>query len=164
MTTGYRRYSQAYQKTAVSTMDQRKLIVMLYDGAIKFLSQAGLKLKEKDNYAAHTSLVRGKSIIAELLASLNMESGGDIAVNLQRIYAYIFNQLIEANVNKDPEIVEHVVGLLKELRSAWKEIPSQPGGNQKPAAPAAVAVPATQNQRNIEPGTPPGKKRVHIKG
>ncbi|MCZ6552824.1 MAG: flagellar export chaperone FliS, partial [SAR324 cluster bacterium] len=93
MIKGYTRYSQAYKQTAVTTADQGRLIVMLYDGAIKFLNVAIEKLETGDAYGANSNLIKGKSIVAELLASLNMEQGGDIALNLQRLYTYIFNEL-----------------------------------------------------------------------
>lgn len=119
---GYSRYSQAYKKAAVSTVDQKKLIIMLYDGAIRFLTVATGKIEKGDIYEAHKNLIRGKSIIAELLASLNMEGGGEIARNLQRLYTYMFNELIEANLNSDIQRVNMVVDLLKELRAGWDGI------------------------------------------
>jgi flagellar protein FliS len=150
MTQGYRQYSKVYQKAAVNTVDQRKLIVLLYDGAIKFLSIAVNKLAEGDAYEAHTNLVRGKSIVAELLASLDMERGGEIAGNLQRLYAYMFNELIEANLNKDAERVTHVIELLKELRDAWKDL-------QAPKQPAQASV------RGGAPGTV-AQKKINLRG
>jgi len=132
----YGRYSQAYKKAAVSTVDQRKLIVMLYDGAIKFLTIAVDKLGKGDTYEAHRNLIRGKSIIAELLASLNIEGGGEIARNLQRLYTYMFNELIEANLNGDAERVGLVIGLLKELRAGWAGMQSQEQ-DEVPAEPAS---------------------------
>ena len=123
-TTTYRRYTQAYQKAAVNTVDQKKLIVMLYDGAIKFLSLGVKNLEANEFYEAHTNIIRGKSIIAELLASLNYERGGEIATNLQRLYAYMFNELIDANLNRDPIRLNHVLELLKELRAAWRGMQS----------------------------------------
>ncbi|HKI99387.1 MAG TPA: flagellar export chaperone FliS [bacterium] len=123
---GYGRYSQAYKKAAVSTLDQRKLIVMLYDGAIKFLTLATDKMNRGDTYEAHRNLLRGKSIIAELLASLNVDAGGEIARNLQRLYTYMFNELIEANLNNDVERVGMVIGLLKELKVGWQGMKGDP--------------------------------------
>ena len=128
---GYGRYSQAYKKAAVSTVDQRKLIVMLYDGAIKFLTVAVDKMDKTDRYEAHKNLIRGKSIIAELLASLNMEQGGEIASNLQRLYTYMFNELIEANLENDSGRVVKVVVLLKELRTGWQGIQETPERQQQ---------------------------------
>lgn len=130
---GYGRYSQAYKKAAVSTVDQRKLIIMLYDGAIKFLTFAVDKMEKADRYEAHKNLIRGKSIIAELLASLNMEQGGEIASNLQRLYTYMFNELIEANLENDTTRITKVVGLLKELRAGWQGI--QESGKPEPKPP-----------------------------
>ncbi|MDH5750899.1 MAG: flagellar export chaperone FliS [Deltaproteobacteria bacterium] len=119
---GYGRYQQAYKKAAVSTMDQRKLIIMLYDGAIRFLNNAITRMEEGDAYKAHRNLVKGKSIIAELLASLNLENGGEIATNLQRLYTYMFNELIDANLEKDTSRIGKVVELLKDLREGWNSL------------------------------------------
>lgn len=151
MTQGYRKYSQAYQKAAVNTLDQRKLIVMLYDGAIKFLLAAASKLRAGDYYESHTNMVKGKSVIAELLSTLNMEGGGDIAANLQRLYAYMFNELIDANLGKDAARVDRVVELLRELREAWKELPPTKGPGQRSASPSV-------------PGGPDRTKTVNVRG
>jgi len=139
----YSRYSQAYKKAAVSTVDQRKLIVMLYDGAIKFLTIAVDKMTKGDAYESHRNLIRGKSIIAELLASLNMEAGGEIARNLQRLYTYMFNELIEANLKNDTERVGMVINLLKDLRLGWQGI-KQEASEDEDKQPAATAR-ATKN-------------------
>jgi flagellar secretion chaperone FliS len=164
MLKGYGAYSQAYQKAAVNTVDQRKLILMLYDGAIKFLTHAVEKMEKQEHYEAHTNLIRGKSIIAELLSSLNLEHGGDIARNLQRLYAYMFNELIDANLNKEPERVQRVVHLLKELRTAWQNLkpgtaPNVPQAGTAPAqAPGTAAQPTTQIPGMVQ------VKRIQVKG
>ena len=126
----YSRFSQAYKKAAVSTMDQRKLIVMLYDGAIRFLSNAITRMEEKNTYEAHRNMVKAKSIIAELMGSLNLERGGDIASNLQRLYIFMFNELIEANLKRDTQRINQVIELLKQLREGWEAIKGQ--GEQGP--------------------------------
>lgn len=154
MTQGYRKYSQAYQKAAVNTMDQRKLIVMLYDGAIRFLTAGANKLRDGDYYESHINMVKGKSVIAELLSTLNLEQGGDIAANLQRLYAYMFNELIDANLGKDAARVERVVELLRELREAWKELPPVRGAGQPSQAPSTPA----------EPGGPGRNKTINLRG
>ena len=74
MAQGYRQYAKVYQKSAVNTVDQKKLIVLLYDGAIKYLSFGVNRLNEGDAYEAHVNIIKGKSIVAELLASLDMEA------------------------------------------------------------------------------------------
>ena len=161
MLKGYGAYSQAYQKAAVNTVDQRKLILMLYDGAIKFLSHAVEKMEKGEAYEAHSHLIKGKSIIAELLASLNLDNGGDIARNLQRLYAYMFNELIDANLNKEADRVQRVVHLLKELRMAWQNLkpgtaPTVPGvAAAQPAGPAVG--------ESVVPGMVQ-VKRIQVKG
>ncbi|MBI4082971.1 MAG: flagellar export chaperone FliS [Candidatus Lambdaproteobacteria bacterium] len=154
MAQGYGQYSKAYQKVAVNTVDQRKLIVMMYDGAIKFLSIAKDRIGKGEFYEAHTNLVRGKSIIAELMGSLNLEKGGEIARNLQRIYTYAFNELIEANLRKDAARIEQVVALLKDLREGWKGIQPQP-----PAAPPPGDAP-----HDAPGGGSPRAKRISVQG
>lgn len=144
---GYSRYSQAYKKAAVSTVDQRKLIIMMYDGAIKFLKIAVAKIEKEETYEAHRNLIRGKSIIAELLGSLNLEQGGEIARNLQRLYTYMFNELIEANLNNDINKIHSVLDLLKELRLGWQGMKD---------APAEGAVPRD------DPTTPQGRKSINM--
>jgi flagellar protein FliS len=174
MLKGYGGYTQAYQKVAVNTVDQRKLIVMLYDGAIKFLGQATENLNAGQHFEAHSNMIRGKSIIAELLASLNMEHGGDIAKNLQRLYAFMFNELIEANLHKDGERVNGVIHLLKELRVAWKNVKPEPGaaiGATASAASPTVGTPSAAPSRSAgaqsnssPPGAAPVTKRIQVKG
>jgi len=118
----YTRFSQAYKKASVSTLDQRKLIIMLYDGAIRFLGNALTRLEEDNTYEAHRNMVKAKSIIAELMGSLNLEQGGEIAMNLQRLYIFMFNELIDANLKKDTGRINQVIDLLKELRLGWQSI------------------------------------------
>ena len=113
---------KAYSKTDVNTSDQLTLIIMLYDGAIKNANFAVVYIKEHDVEKAHNAMVKAKNIISELMASLNMEMGGDVAKNLKSLYGFMFSQLIEANMNKDTKPVITVLTLLKELRVAWVHI------------------------------------------
>lgn len=155
MAQGYGQYTKAYQKAAVSTLDQKKMIVMLYDGAIKFLSIAVNKMNAGEAYEAHTNLIRGKSIVAELLASLDMDKGGDIAMNLQRLYAYMFNTLIDANMDRDVTRILEVVELLKQLREAWKVVES----------PKQSANPAQPNQgAAAQPAAPGRLSKINVRG
>ena len=118
----YGNYQNAYKKASVNTLDQNKLIIMLYDGAIKNATFAVDYMNSGDIEKVHNSLVKTKNIVTELMATLNMDNGGEIAKNLQSLYSYMFSQLIEANMEKKTEPVIVVIDLLKELRSAWFEI------------------------------------------
>jgi len=118
----YGNYQNAYKKAAVNTLDQNKLIIMLYDGAIKNASFAVEHIKSGEIEKVHNCLIKTKNIVTELMATLNMEQGGDIAKNLQSLYSYMFSQLIEANMEKKFKPVLVVIDLLKELRAAWVQI------------------------------------------
>ena len=115
-------YQNAYKKASVNTLDQNKLIIMLYDGAIKNSSFAVEHMKSGEIEKVHNCLIKAKNIVTELMATLNMEQGGDVAKNLQSLYSYMFSQLIEANIEKKIQPILVVIDLLKELRVAWVEI------------------------------------------
>ncbi|MBI3992166.1 MAG: flagellar export chaperone FliS [Candidatus Lambdaproteobacteria bacterium] len=110
---------KAYQHIEVQTADQRQLILMLYDGAIRFLKKAVIKIDARDYESAHNYLVRSRDVISELLATLKPEKGGEIGENLKRIYVYLFNRLVEANLLKDPKIIAEVIRILGTLREGW---------------------------------------------
>ncbi|HNX24011.1 MAG TPA: flagellar export chaperone FliS [Spirochaetota bacterium] len=114
-------YNQ-YKQTQITTANQGKLIVMLYDGAIKFLNIALDNMSPKTYDVVNNNIIKAQDIITELLLSLNMDEGGEISQNLFNLYMYFKRQLLEANIKKDAEIINHVLKLLKELREAWDQI------------------------------------------
>ena len=114
-------YNQ-YKTTQITTANQGKLIVMLYDGAIKFLTIALDNMEPKKYDIVNNNIIKAQDIITELLLSLNMDEGGEISRNLFSLYMYFKKQLLEANIKKDPAIINHVLKLLKEMREAWDQI------------------------------------------
>ena len=113
---------EQYKETEITTANQGKLIVMLYDGAIKFLSIAVEKMNPKTYDVVNNNIIKAQDIITELLLSLNMEEGGEISSNLFNLYMYFKRRLLEANISKDPEIVKEIINHLKKLREAWDKI------------------------------------------
>jgi len=112
----------AYQQTAIGTQSKGRLIVMLYDGAIKFMKLAVREL-EAGNYTAKGQYInRAQDIINELNAVLDTESGGEIALNLRRLYVFMNRRLSEANTKRDPQMIAEVIGLMGELNQSWKAI------------------------------------------
>ena len=148
-------YQNAYKKASVNTLDQNKLIIMLYDGAIKNSSFAVEHMKSGEIEKVHNCLIKAKNIVTELMATLNMEQGGDIAKNLQSLYSYMFSQLIEANMEKKIEPIIVVIDLLKELRAAWVQI-NKKNKTQTTEQQVPQAMPQ-QNQENAE-------KRIRVTG
>ncbi len=112
----YQQYKQAQYETA----SPEKLLLMLYDGAIKFGGQAKEGMNDNDYELANEKIKRVQSIINELMVTLDMDQGGEIADNLYNLYEYMNRRLIQANIRKDPEIVEEVLDLLREMKEAWE--------------------------------------------
>lgn len=113
-----------YQETAVSTQSRGRLIVMLYDGAIRFLRQA-IQDIENCNYAAKGKHIsKAQDILFELNTVLDMEQGGQIAGNLRSLYNFMHKHLTEANFRKDPQRIREVIGILEELNQSWRAITS----------------------------------------
>jgi flagellar protein FliS len=116
---------QAYRQTQAQTAAPGELVVMLYRGAVRFVSSAIQAMDTHDIQAAHTSLVRAQAIISELSETLDLTRGGEIATNLQAIYEYMNRRLLEANLKKDAAMAREVEGLLRELLPAWEQAARQ---------------------------------------
>jgi flagellar protein FliS len=112
----------AYQETAITTQSRGRLIVMLYDGAIKFLRQAVLDLQRNDFAAKGEHIARAQDILYELNTVLDIEKGGQIAQNLRSLYNFMQRHLSEANIRKDPQMLKEVIGMLEELNQSWRAI------------------------------------------
>ena len=152
----YSNYQNAYKKASVNTLDQNKLIIILYDGAIKNANFAVEYMKSGEIEKVHDSLIKTKNIVTELLATLNMEHGGEIAKNLKSLYSYMFSLLIEANMEKKSEPVLNVIDLLKELRGAWVQIREKKKPEEKKGNASDQGM-MQNNQANPE-------KRIKITG
>ena len=118
--------AHAYLQTQVTTTSQGDVVVLLYDGAVKFLNQAKERLVSNDMAGKGLSISKALDIITELDGSLNLEKGGDIARNLHGLYVFCQNHLVKANINKSAEMIDEVIHVLSGLRSAYSEILSQP--------------------------------------
>ena len=112
----------AYKENSVTTQSRGRLIVMLYDGAIKFLRQAIDAIGQDDGGEKGKFIVKAMAIVDELDGCLNMEAGGDIAKNLRSLYAFIRNHLLQANLDRDADALRDVIKILEELNEGWKAI------------------------------------------
>jgi flagellar secretion chaperone FliS len=112
---------QAYREASVMTASPEQLVVMLYDGAVRFLRQAEGAMLDGTWMAASEKLSRAEAIIDELLATLDMDAG-EIAERLQAIYVFCKTRLIEARLERDPGRVDQIGRLLAGLRDAWSQI------------------------------------------
>ena len=116
--TAHKKYKQVQVKTA----NNEKLLIMLYQGCVKFLRLAKKSIDENDIEGTNNYIIRAQDIIRELRNTLNMEKGGEIATNLSQLYDFMLRQLVEANINKDSEKIEVVEDMMVELLDSWKQI------------------------------------------
>ena len=112
-------YAQ-YQNSKILTASPAELTLMLYDGAIKFCNIAIAAMEEKDIQKAHTNIIKVQRIINEFRATLDRKY--EVAKDFDNIYTYLLQRLFEANIKKDPEIMQEVVGHLRTLRETWLEV------------------------------------------
>jgi flagellar protein FliS len=115
-----------YRKTQVNTVDRGRLIILLYEGAISFLSKAEICLGKEDIAGASALVNRAQDIIDELNAALNMELGGEIAQNLRRLYMFMSDQLLQAKIKADANPIKEVERMLSSLNEAWREAVTKP--------------------------------------
>jgi flagellar secretion chaperone FliS len=118
------RAAQAYSRTQVQSQSPVELVVMLYDGAIRFLNMAAEGTRQKDWKVKRQGMSNAVAIIAELQNTLNMREGGEVAESLDRLYTYIMGRLLDANINRDPVPIDEAIRLLRPLREAWANIAS----------------------------------------
>jgi flagellar protein FliS len=112
---------QSYQQSAILTAPPERLVVMLYDGAGRFLQQAAVAMRAGDNERSNRSLQRAEAILDELLATLNLDAG-ELAEHLRDIYLFCRRTLNDARIGTEPAKIDAVAGLLAELRESWAQI------------------------------------------
>ena len=110
-----------YTRVDVETASQGKLIVMLFNGAIKRAEEAKRQLDRGSKQGVHNNLIRAQDILAELRGALNMQAGS-IAENLDRVYEYFQHLLITANVRKDAQPIDECIRLMTDMRDVWQEL------------------------------------------
>lgn len=117
-------YRSVAAHSGVATADPHQLVVMLMDGALERLAAARGAI-ENGSVVEKASLIHKTiSIIDELHASLNLQAGGDLAANLASLYEYCGRQLLRANAESRVDLLDEVHRLLREIRSAWIQIPA----------------------------------------
>lgn len=117
-----RHANQAYGGAQVSTAPQKKLILMLYEGAISNLKIAEQALVSGNLETAHQKNLKTQLILEELMVTLNFDTGGKIAKDLYNLYEYFHWALIQANIRKDPAQTADVRQYLEELKMTWQQI------------------------------------------
>ncbi len=118
----YANADNAYKNNQIMGAPQKKLIIMLYDGAIRNLKLAKIAMNEKNIEKANNTLIKAQNSILELMSTLNFEAGGEIAKNLHALYQYMYEKTIAANIEKNPDHADEVIKFLEELKEVWEQI------------------------------------------
>ena len=118
----YRDGVSAYQQTNVVTADPKRLVIMCYEGAISNLKIAKARYLSGEYESKAKAMQKAQDIISELIQALDFEKGGEIARGLVALYNYVERRLLDAEVKRDIEAIDEVVGILYELKGAWEEI------------------------------------------
>lgn len=112
-------YAQ-YNNSKVLTASPAELTLMLYEGSIKFCNIAITAIEQKDIPKAHTNIVKTQKIVEHFRLTLDMKY--PVAQDFERVYLYLEQRLIEANIKKDAEILKEVLEHLRSMRDTWKEV------------------------------------------
>ena len=124
--------SNTYQEIAVQTSSPTKLVVMLYEGAIRFLGQSVTAIESKDIDTKRQSIDRAMAVIQHLQSTLDRDRGGDVAAELDRLYIYITSKVLEGSTKLQTEPIEEAIILLNVLLSGWEEIVKKEQENAVP--------------------------------
>jgi flagellar protein FliS len=140
--------SKEYLKTQIQTASREQLVLLLYDGAIRFSDQAKDRLAARDYDGAHGLLIRAQNIVLELLYALDRKTGGEVAEKLAGLYTYCYSRLVEANVHHLTSKVDESNTVLRELREAWAKAiqilrQNLPAGRAGPPTPAPAGEVST---------------------
>ncbi|MEE2753914.1 MAG: flagellar export chaperone FliS [Candidatus Latescibacterota bacterium] len=131
-----------YRQVQISTASPGKLILLLYQGAIKALKKANELIDRKEFGEKGDQLIKAQDIIMELNLALDMKAG-EISVSLQQIYMYAYRKLVVANLEVDKDGIQEVIGLLENLYEAWEVAVQSTEGTLPGAAPAMPKLSVT---------------------
>lgn len=112
-----------YKGNSIMTATPAELTLMLYEGAIKFCNIALMAVEKNNIEKANINIIKAEKIINELRASLDFTY--PVANQFEMVYEYIYRRLIEANIKKDPDIIEEALGYIREMRDTWKDVMKQ---------------------------------------
>ena len=113
----------AYRSAEITTASQKDLIVRLYLGAEKFLDLACQAMAAKKYVDSMTNCRKARDIFMELMATLNFEQGGELAIRLKDLYAFLVFQISEASLRKNPEQIQTILPIIRTMREGWENVP-----------------------------------------
>ena len=124
------RMLSTYRQTEVQSRTPLELVVMLYDGGLAFLHQARAAIERNDIPARREATTRALAIISQLQSTLNMEAGGDVAVQLDELYSWVTGRILKATMDNRAEPLDEAARVLAMLRDSWVAIANGPADQQ----------------------------------
>ncbi len=124
---------QSYKEVAMQTAHPAQLVLMLYEGAIRFMERARAAFEDQEddlvafNEGVCNNILKAQAIINELNTSLNMEAGGEVSDNFRQLYNYFDRRLQESNILKTTEGIEEVIERITELKDSWAQMMEEQG-------------------------------------
>ena len=131
--------SDAYLRTQILTAPPEKLQLMLYEGAIRFATQARARLEEKNYEASYELLIRAQRVVMELMCGLRPELNAELCSKLAAIYTFVYRKLVEANVAHNTRDIDDAVEVLEVQRGIWLELLDKLAGERAEQPQGAVS-------------------------
>ena len=154
----YNNPHRAYQKTQITTAKPEKILLLLYEGAIRFIRTANTRMKEKNIAEKGKFISKTIAIISELMNTLDHKVGGQLASDLEALYMFMIDKLIEGNIQNDPECLDTVEKLLTTLYQAWQDVVNNPRPDGVPSPHLQPDLDAMlQNAQKAKPAPEPAK-------
>ena len=146
----YDKIAKSYKAQSVQTASPGKLVLMLFDGYLRFTTAAKNAFNEEDltkkNEGINNNLIRAQNIVTELQSSLDMSVPGELPGTLYRLYDYVLHQLQQANLQKKSETIDEADKVITELREAWAEMliqnPTEGGSSPTDSQPGSISLQA----------------------
>lgn len=146
----YDKIAKSYKAQSVQTASPGKLVLMLFDGYLRFTTAAVNSFEETDltkkNEGINNNLIKAQNIVTELQSSLDMSVPGELPGTLYRLYDYVLHQLQQANLQKKPEPISEADKVIAELREAWAEMliqnPTEGGSTPSDSQPGSISLQA----------------------
>ncbi len=146
----YDKIAKSYKAQSVQTASPGKLVLMLFDGYLRFTTAAknafNIEDLTKKNEGINNNLIRAQNIVTELQSSLDMSVPGELPGTLYRLYDYVLHQLQQANLQKKSETIDEADKVITELREAWAEMliqnPTEGGSTPTDSQPGSISLQA----------------------
>lgn len=161
-----------YREADLGSMSPEKMVVALYERVLRDLEDARTALRDGDRPAANTTITHAQTIITELRNALDHEIGGEIAANLESLYGFVFQELLQTLADTDPVHLDNCTRVLTPLLDSWRQVPAgageeemrrQEGGEAETGAePATRTSDGPVGDGHTSAAPPPGEGRLSV--